>query len=56
MTSLWVHARGRPAAAPGEGWDTLCEAAVEDVDALPKVESAIARTNAFVERIEEARA
>lgn len=39
---------------PGEGWDTLYETAVEDVDALPDVEAAIAWANAFVERIEAA--
>lgn len=39
---------------PGEAWDTLYEAAVEDVDALPDVEAAVAWANAFVERIEAA--
>jgi len=43
-----------PTIGVGEGWDTLYEAAVEDVEALPDVEAAVAWVNAFVERIEAA--
>lgn len=43
-----------PTVAAGEGWGTLYEAAVEDVDALPDIEAAVAWANAFVERIEAA--
>ena len=43
-----------PTVAVGEGWGTLYEAAIEDVEALPDVEAAVAWVNAFVERIEAA--
>ncbi|MGI8521884.1 MAG: nucleotidyl transferase AbiEii/AbiGii toxin family protein, partial [Nocardioidaceae bacterium] len=43
-----------PTVAVGEGWGTLYEAAIEDVQALPDVEAAVAWVNAFVERIEAA--
>ena len=45
----------RPTVAIGDAWDTLYAAAVEDVDALPDVEAAVAWVNAFVERIEAAK-
>lgn len=43
-----------PTVVAGDGWDTLYEAAVEDVDALPEVGAAVAWVNAFVARIEAA--
>lgn len=43
-----------PTIASGEGWDTLYEAAIEGLEALPDVEAAVAWVNAFVERIEAA--
>lgn len=43
-----------PTVAIGEGWGTLYEAAIEDVDALPEVGVAVAWVNAFVARIEAA--
>lgn len=42
-----------PTIGVGEGWDTLYEAAVEDVDALPAVDDAVVWANDFVQRIEE---
>lgn len=43
-----------PTITAGEGWGTLYEAAIEDVEALPDVDAAVAWVNAFVERIEAA--
>lgn len=43
-----------PSIKAGEGWDTLYEAAGEDVEALSDVEAAVVWVNAFVERIEAA--
>lgn len=43
-----------PTVTAGVGWDTLYEAAVEEVEALSDVGAAVAWANAFVERIEEA--
>ena len=43
-----------PTVVAGDGWDTLYEAAVEDVDALPEVGAAVAWVNEFVARIEAA--
>lgn len=40
-----------PTIAVGAGWDTLYEAAAEDVEALPDVEAALAWVNAFIKRI-----
>jgi len=40
-----------PTVAAGKDWDTLYAAAVEDVSALPEVNSAVAWTNDFVQRI-----
>lgn len=45
-----------PTIAAGEGWDTLYEAAVEDVDVLADVETGVVWANAFVRRIAEAEA
>ena len=39
--------------AAGQGWDTLYEAAVENIDVLPGVEAAVPWANAFVQRIVE---
>lgn len=38
----------------GEGWDTLYNAAVEDIEVLPDVEDAVAWVNTLVARIEAA--
>jgi len=40
--------------AAGQGWDTLFEAAVVGVDAMPAVNDAVAWANDLVKRIEEA--
>lgn len=42
-----------PTVTAGDRWDTLYEAAVEDVDALPDLAAAVAWVNTFVARIEE---
>lgn len=41
-----------PTIETGAGWDTLYEAAVEDIDVLPDVGAAVAWVNEFVQRIE----
>jgi hypothetical protein len=41
-----------PAVVAGDGWDTLYEVAVEDLDAIPGLAAAVAWVNAFIERIE----
>jgi hypothetical protein len=43
-----------PTIETGGGWDTLYEAAVEDIDALAEVDAAVAWTNAFIRRIADA--
>ncbi len=43
-----------PVIEVGEGWGTLYAAAVEDAEALPDVEAAVAWVNALIERIEGA--
>lgn len=48
------HQSWPPVVEVGRGWDTLYDAAVEDVDVLGEVHDAVAWVNAFVERIEEA--
>ncbi len=40
-----------PTIEAGAGWGTLYEAAVEDIDALPDAEAAVAWANEFVQRI-----
>jgi hypothetical protein len=40
-----------PTIETGAGWGTLYEAAVEDIDALPDAEAAVAWVNEFVQRI-----
>jgi Nucleotidyl transferase AbiEii toxin, Type IV TA system len=45
-----------PVIEVGEGWGTLYDAAVEDIDVLPDVEAAVDWVSAFVERIEGAEA
>jgi hypothetical protein len=45
-----------PVIEVGEGWGTLYDAAVEDIDVLPDVDAAVDWVNAFVERIEGAEA
>ena len=45
-----------PTVAAGQGWDTLYKAAVEDIEALPDVGAAVTWVNAFIKRIEAARA
>lgn len=41
-----------PTISVAKGWDTLYEAAVEDVDALPNVTAAVAWATAFIGRID----
>lgn len=43
-----------PRVAVGAGWDTLYESAVEDINALPEVASAVAWVNTFIESIDGA--
>lgn len=43
-----------PTITAGDGWDTLYEAAVEGVEALPEVDEAVRWANDFVQRINEA--
>lgn len=43
-----------PTIEAGEGWDTLYDAAVEDINVLTDVDDAVAWANAFVQRIVEA--
>lgn len=45
-----------PIIVAGEGWGSLYEAAVEDIDALSAMDDAITWANDFVQRINEARA
>lgn len=45
-----------PSVVAGDGWDTIYAIAVEDVDALPDVTTAVAWVNAFISRIETERA
>lgn len=40
-----------PTIVSGDGWATLYEAAVEDIDVLPDVDDAVAWVNEFVQRI-----
>lgn len=40
-----------PTIVSGDGWATLYEAAVEDIDVLPDVDDAVAWANEFVQRI-----
>jgi hypothetical protein len=40
-----------PTIAPDAGWTTLYEAAVEDIDVLPDMDTAVAWVNAFVQRV-----
>ena len=44
-----------PTVVSGDGWATLYEAAVEDIDVIPHVEGAVAWVNEFVQRIATAR-
>jgi len=43
-----------PVIVPGDSWDTLYLAAVEDLNALPDVTAAVTWVNAFIARIEAA--
>ena len=45
------HQAWPPTIVIGDGWATLYEAAVEDVDVLPDVDDAVAWANEFVQRI-----
>lgn len=42
--------------SPSEDWDTLYEAASEDIDVLPNVEEAVAWVNDFIQRVETVKA
>ena len=41
-----------PTVVAGDRWDTLYAAAVDDIDALPDIATAVAWVNAFIERID----
>lgn len=45
-----------PVVTVGPAWDTLYDAAAEDVESLPNVEAAVAWVNDFIEAIDEAEA
>ena len=41
-----------PTVVAGDRWDTLYAAAVDNIDALPDIATAVAWVNAFIERID----